>query len=583
MSKTKRVQNGPNQKNHGAKPKNQRLSRRGFLKTGVGTGAATAMTSLGAASSATAMPEHGLGPDVGIDTPLTSDSREAQNHQRRVEMSRTYLNQTLRQEPQLRNDDEERYKEERYYASFTKTLPCNDLGEVEPEAFEQLLIAVESQSPEDFDRIPRSFMAAYRLENPQGALKFQSCGIDGHGVRMPPSHAFSSAKLAGEMVELYWQAQLRDLPFEQYSNENIVQEALADLNQLQVTPGQIDDAPTSAQTLFRGETAGDRVGPYVSQFLWKDFNFGPVEVVQRYTMPTPGLDFMTDVNNWLLIQLGAMPNQAATYSQDKRYIFNNRTLASFVHKDVSFQAYLHAALIAMSYGRSALDSSNPYLDQENQGAFVSHGAPFILDLVTRAAQAALHAAWYQKWSVHRLLRPEALAARVHFHYNLKAYYDLHDDLLSASVLDRVEEKQNNFFLAQAYPEGSPTHPSYPAGHACVAGACVTVLKALFNEQFEIPDPVVARNEGRDVQPYTGSVLTLGGELNKLASNISLGRDAAGVHYRQDGVQGLLVGEQVAIALLSEASTSCNEGNFDGYHFRDFFGDSVHIQDGDIVD
>src|SRR5262249_446464 len=35
----------------------------------------------------------------------------------------------------------------------------------------------------------------------------------------------------------------------------------------------------------------------------------------------------------------------------------------------------------------------------------------------------------------------------------------------------------------------------------------------------------------DTAPYTGAALTVGGELNKLASNIALGRDAAGVHYR----------------------------------------------------
>ncbi len=32
----------------------------------------------------------------------------------------------------------------------------------------------------------------------------------------------------------------------------------------------------------------------------------------------------------------------------------------------------------------------------------------------------------------------------------------------------------------AFPEGSPTHPSYGAGHATVAGACVTILKAWFD-------------------------------------------------------------------------------------------------------
>jgi len=30
-------------------------------------------------------------------------------------------------------------------------------------------------------------------------------------------------------------------------------------------------------------------------------------------------------------------------------------------------------------------------------------------------------------------------------------------------------------LPMAFPEGSPIHPAYGAGHATVAGACVTIL------------------------------------------------------------------------------------------------------------
>jgi hypothetical protein len=33
------------------------------------------------------------------------------------------------------------------------------------------------------------------------------------------------------------------------------------------------------------------------------------------------------------------------------------------------------------------------------------------------------------------------------------------------------------FLSQTFTEGSPTHPSYGAGHATVASAFATILKA----------------------------------------------------------------------------------------------------------
>ena len=133
----------------------------------------------------------------------------------------------------------------------------------------------------------------------------------------------------------------------------------------------------------------------------------------------------------------------------------------------------------------------------------------------------------------------------------------------------------------AYPEGSPTHPSYPAGHATVAGACATVLKAVFNEDFVIPDPVISR-DGTALESYTGDALTLGGEFNKLANNIALGRDAAGVHYRSDGVQGIYVGEQQAIALLQDYSTALNE-EFGGFQFTKFDGTFITIINGQVID
>ena len=48
-----------------------------------------------------------------------------------------------------------------------------------------------------------------------------------------------------------------------------------------------------------------------------------------------------------------------------------------------------------------------------------------------------------------------------------------------------------------------------------------------------------------------SAMTVEGELNKLAANISIGRNWAGVHYFSDYWESLLLGEQVAIQLLRE--------------------------------
>ena len=52
-----------------------------------------------------------------------------------------------------------------------------------------------------------------------------------------------------------------------------------------------------------------------------------------------------------------------------------------------------------------------------------------------------------------------------------------------------------------YSEGCPTHPAYPAGHAAIAGACATALKAFFNESFVIPNPMMANPDGLSLVPY----------------------------------------------------------------------------------
>jgi hypothetical protein len=133
-----------------------------------------------------------------------------------------------------------------------------------------------------------------------------------------------------------------------------------------------------------------------------------------------------------------------------------------------------------------------------------------------------------------------------------------------------------YLLPLAFPEGSPTHPSY--GHATVAGACVTLLKAFFEEAMPFPNPVVPDATGQNLVPYTGmdaGQMTVGGELNKLASNVAIGRNIAGVHWRSDGTESLYLGEEVAIALLRDHKLTFNE-HFAGWRLTRFDGRQVVI-------
>ncbi len=64
-----------------------------------------------------------------------------------------------------------------------------------------------------------------------------------------------------------------------------------------------------------------------------------------------------------------------------------------------------------------------------------------------------------------------------------------------------------------------------------------------DETFPIPNPLTTTGDGLRTVPYTGPDahrITVGGELNKLASNVGFGRIFAGIHWRQDIEQGMLM-------------------------------------------
>ncbi|MCS4480126.1 hypothetical protein JQ035_06885 [Clostridium botulinum] len=100
-------------------------------------------------------------------------------------------------------------------------------------------------------------------------------------------------------------------------------------------------------------------------------------------------------------------------------------------------------------------------------------------------------------------------------------------------------------------------------------------KSFFNEDYIIPNPVVASDDGLELQPYLEGDLKVGGELNKLAANIALGRDFAGVHWRSDCLEGMKLGEAVAIGLLQDYRNTYNE-EFHGFSFTKFDGTKVII-------
>src|SRR5206468_11602061 len=103
-----------------------------------------------------------------------------------------------------------------------------ELGEVDPQSYNALLNALTVGRHTAFEAIPLG--GRVKLANPQAAYAFELEGADPHqvGLSLPPT--FSSAETASEMIELYWQALTRDVPFSAYDTHPLTIAAAADLS-----------------------------------------------------------------------------------------------------------------------------------------------------------------------------------------------------------------------------------------------------------------------------------------------------------------------------------------------------------------
>lgn len=387
-----------------------------------------------------------------------------------------------------------------YIASFCKGLPHAQNGEVVPAAYQSLLEALSSGTVTALESIDRG--SGMKFVDPLAAFAFQMEGADSHRLGTTPPSAFSSPDAAGEMVELYWQAIARDVPFDQYDASPITQSAVQDLNALSAFHGPTSGSQVTTGTLFRGNVVGGLDGPFISQFLWKPIPVNSTLIDQRYRSPAPGIDYLATYPEWLVLQMGVPPYRNWMFDPTPRYIYNGRALAEWVHYDFLYQAFHNAALILLNQGPETTLNVNPYLNPTNpykstkvQTGFATFGAPDICCLLGAACSAALKAAWFQKWLVHRRLRPEEFGGRVHQTKVGAAQYPVHSDLLNSAAPKSVFAANGTYLLPQAYPEGCPLHPSYPAGHATVSGACSVMLKAFFDETQIVTDTVVASADG----------------------------------------------------------------------------------------
>ena len=587
------------------------------------------------------------------------------------------------------NGDEQRYAGANYFMSFTKGLPHNPKTGLlqESQDFVEFRRAIDDAFIDPFsDKVrngarynvveqkegyavvlnpcpPNNFR---QWEAPTAGVVFELQGPDPQAVTMPPAPPLTiggaaNPELVLEMAEVYELAVLRDQPlndFESGCSNPAIAASLDRLNGLDYIGNQTgrprkvgDCGELDAQTVFRGSSPGVDVGPYLSQFMLignRDRNqggfasegkitYGVLQIDQRVPIAEPERDYMRTMKTYVSVQNGLhQPLETYGFEGDiacpparppQRFISTPRDLATYVHYDALYEAYLNACIILLGMG-TPFDPAFDHLSgggaaalrpetRRKAGGFALYGGPHILNLVTEVSTRALKAVRFQKFNNHIRLRPEALAARVELLRRCGLPADdpnaVSRDLVPAALIDDVSpyatdmgatleaiaampgDGTGSHFLPMAFPEGSPMHPAYGAGHATVAGACVTILKAFFDTStvlakmddgkvafksveagdqpvfFRAPD--IGASQEKLVETHCEQFLTLEGELNKLAANISIGRNMAGVHYFSDYYDSLRMGEEIAIGILEEQALT---------YATDPFVLSVPTFDGDIV-
>ena len=358
--------------------------------------------------------------------------------------------------------DTARGSQSSHLANYTKGLPHNEKDGLiaDPADYQQFVRGIDSGDLRDFMDTPigppgsaavstegepiewksqfsQAAKADVRAWESAGAgLVFDLQGPDAQAITMPPAPTVDSDEYAAEVAEVYEMALLRDVPFAEFDTNPAVAAAIERLNNLawfQDTALPLTDAARArrrgalnTQNAFRGTAFGDTKGPYISQFLSRGtpelgndrdgvldglVAYGAMVFDNKVRTATPNKDYMTTWQWWLDVQNGADLRGQETYENGRdtsygcteplpkyRFITTPRDLATYVHYDALYQAYLNACLSMLAMG-VPFDPGIPFQASDRldrQQGFAHFGGPHILSLVTEVATRALKAVRYQK-------------------------------------------------------------------------------------------------------------------------------------------------------------------------------------------
>ena len=216
-----------------------------------------------------------------------------------------------------------------------------------------------------------------------------------------------------------------------------------------------------------------------------------------------GVDYMTTMEAWEAVQEGKKPIEQLLTENSARTIQTGRDCARFVHDDNPFMFFASAIGTLLSekvdHRLCSRQTQCPHL-----GRFASVGMPFLLGGIGEVGRRVGLISFREKWTLWTP-RPEQ--------YCVDAGLGL---------------------LPQAYPEGSPMHPSRNAMHQIIYAAMGGYLKYIFNDLHVLP-------HGK----------TVGEEIDLFVANAGDWRMWSSVHYTSDNAPYIPRAEALGVKIAKE--------------------------------
>ncbi len=289
------------------------------------------------------------------------------------------------------------------YCAMVAALTGQDAGALEtlPVGRNRTAAGTETDPPRYTATVPLGFR---KPTSPMTGHVFDTQGADAGALAISASPALGSDEVAAEMAELYVMALCRDATFADIAqgaapaNLGAPVGALGGMSWFDGSFPPTTEAErrrfesrgllNSASDLFRGSTPGSKTGPWLSQFMLigntnTGFTFqrpngtpapgnsaqpsfpgirsnisiedgfilyGTQVIDQRSIVAIPGRDYMTNWAAWLDFQNGVDLNNFDIFMHHRRYLTTPRDIATYVHHDALYQAYLNACLIILADG-----------------------------------------------------------------------------------------------------------------------------------------------------------------------------------------------------------------------------------------